>query len=359
RLGGGERGGAAGKRVEEVVELLEEETGRPVELPVVRCLAEGRTATLSADVALRHRDGTSIAIQQSAAPIQDRGGRVIGAVMVFHDASRERPLQRKLAYHASHDSLTGLINRREFEERLSAAVRAARERNAPPAALLYMDLDQFKVVNDTCGHAAGDLLLRQLAEVLRSHVRAGDVIARLGGDEFAVLLADCPLQCAVEIAEGLREAIANFRFVWRDGALQVGVSIGVVPIDASAENVGSVMSAADVACYVAKDHGRNRIHVYEEGDAPKRNQEMRWVARITRAREEERLELFYQPIVPIGDKGAVTQYELLLRMRDEHGELVPPDSFIPAAERYNLMPSLDRWVITQVLGSLVYREHRR
>ncbi len=359
QLTGWERREVQGKRVEEVIELVEEETGKRVEPPVVRCLAEGRTITLSADVVLKHRDGTSIAIQQSAAPIQDRGGRVIGAVMVFHDASRERQLQRKLAYHASHDSLTGLINRREFEERLSAAVRAARERNAPPAALLYMDLDQFKVVNDTCGHAAGDLLLRQLAEVLRSHVRAGDVIARLGGDEFAVLLADCPLQCAVEIAEGLREAIANFRFVWRDGALQVGVSIGVVPIDASAENVGSVMSAADVACYVAKDHGRNRIHVYEEGDAPKRHQEMQWVARITRAREEERLELFYQPIVPIGDKGAVTQYELLLRMRDEHGELVPPDSFIPAAERYNLMPSLDRWVITQVLGSLVYREHRR
>jgi len=360
QLTGWDRREVQGRRVEEVIELVEEETGRRVEPPVVRCLAEGRTITLSADVALMHRDGTSIAIQQSAAPIQDRGGRVIGAVMVFHDASRERQLQRKLAYYASHDSLTGFINRREFEERLSAAVRAAQQGKAPAAALLYMDLDQFKVVNDTCGHAAGDLLLRQLAEVLRSRVRAGDVIARLGGDEFAVLLADCPVPRAVEIADGLREAIANFRFVWRDGALQVGVSIGVVPIDASAENVGSVLSAADVACYVAKDHGRNRIHVYEEGDAAERHQEMQWVARINRAREDERLELFYQPIVPIGDdKEAVTQYELLLRMRDEHGQLVPPDSFIPAAERYNLMPSLDRWVITQVLSSLVYREHRR
>jgi len=359
QLTGWDRRDAQGKRVEDVIELLDEESGRTVEPPVVRCLAEGRTITLSGNIALMHRDGTSIAIQHSAAPIQDRGGRVIGAVMVFHDVSRERQLHRKLSYYASHDSLTGFINRREFEERLSGAVRTAQQGGAPASALLYMDLDQFKVVNDTCGHAAGDLLLRQLAEVLKARIRAGDVIARLGGDEFAVLLTDCPVQRAVEIADNLREAIASFRFVWRDGSLQVGVSIGVVPIDENAENVGSVLSAADVACYVAKDLGRNRIHVYEEGDAAERHQEMQWVARINRAREEERLELFYQPIVPIGDsEHAVTQYELLLRMRDEHGELVPPDAFIPAAERYNLMPSLDRWVITQVIGSLVYREHR-
>src|SRR5690606_16738226 len=217
------------------------------------------------------------------------------------------------------------------------------------------------VVNDTCGHAAGDLLLRQLAEILKARVRAQDVIARLGGDEFAVLLADCSVQRAVEIADGLREAIAGFRFGWRDGSMQVGVSIGVVPVDRQAESVGSLLSAADVACYVAKDLGRNRIHVYEEGDAAERHQEMQWVARINRAREEERLELFFQPIVPIGAtrgtaNGAVPMYELLLRMRDGRGQLVSPTTFIPAAERYNLMPSLDRWVITQVTSSLIYRE---
>src|SRR5690606_19140331 len=359
QLTGWDRRDAQGKRVEDVVELLDEEKGTPVEPPVMRCLREGRTITLSADVALKHRDGTAIAIQQSAAPIQDRGGRVIGAVMVFHDASRERQLHRKLSYYASHDSLTGVINRRELEERLSAAVRAAERVGAAASALLYMELDQCQVVTDPCGHAAGGLLLPPLADILQPRLRAQDVIARLGGDEFAVLLADCPVQRAVEIADGLREAIAAFRFVWRDGSLQVGVSIGVVPIDSDSESVAAVMSAADVACYVAKDLGRNRIHVYEEGDAAERHQEMQWVARINRAREEERLELFYQPIVPIGDdERAVTQYELLLRMRDERGEIVPPDAFIPAAERYNLMPSLDRWVITQVMSSLVYREHR-
>lgn len=359
QLTGWERREAQGKSVQEIIELTDEETGAIVEPPVLRCLAEGRTVNLTASLVLRHRDGSSIAIQDSSAPIQDRSGRVIGAVMVFHDVSRERRLHRKLAYYASHDSLTGFINRREFEERLSAAVRAARQDGAPAAALLYLDLDQFKVVNDTCGHTAGDLLLRQLAEILKVRVRSEDVIARLGGDEFAVLLADCPVQRAVEIAEGLREAIANFRFVWRDSSMQVGVSIGVVPIDAESENVGAVMSAADVACYVAKDHGRNRIHVYEEGDAAERHQEMQWVGRINRAREEERFELYFQPIVPIGDvPDAVPQYELLLRMRDECGELVPPDAFLPAAERYNLMPSIDRWVITQAMSSLVWRPER-
>src|SRR5690606_11199826 len=300
QLTGWERRDAQGKRIEDIIQLTDEETGTAVEPPVLRCLSEGRTVGLSSNVVLWHRNGSSLAIQDSAAPIQDRSGRVIGAVMVFHDVSQERQLHRKLSYYASHDSLTGFINRREFEERLSAALRAVKSEAAEPHALLYLDLDQFKVVNDTCGHAAGDLLLRQLAEILKVRVRTADVIARLGGDEFAVLLSDCTVARATEIADKLREAIAEFRFGWRDGSMQVGVSIGVVPVDAEAESVGTLLSAADVACYVAKDLGRNRIHVYEEGDAAERHQEMQWVARINRAREEERFELYFQPIVPIG-----------------------------------------------------------
>jgi diguanylate cyclase (GGDEF)-like protein len=220
-----------------------------------------------------------------------------------------------------------------------------------------MDLDQFKVVNDTCGHSAGDLLLRQLGDLLRTRVPKTGALARLGGDEFAVLLPDHTMAAAAGIAESLREAIAAFRFAWRDNALQVGVSIGIVPVEASSESVATVMSAADVACYVAKDLGRNRIHVYEEGDAAERHQEMQWVARINKALEEERFELYYQPIVPIGGaQGQWPHYELLLRMRDERGELVAPTQFIPAAERYNLMPGLDRWVISHTLETLAYRE---
>ena len=198
---------------------------------------------------------------------------------------QERQLHRRLAYLASHDPLTGFINRRELEERLSTVLAAVKAEPGKTAALLYMDLDQFKVVNDTCGHSAGDLLLRQLGDVLRARVPKTGALARLGGDEFAVLLPDCTLAAAAGIAESLREAIAAFRFTWRDNALQVGVSIGIVPVEAASESVATLMSAADVACYVAKDLGRNRIHVYEEGDAAERHQEMQWVARInTRAR---------------------------------------------------------------------------
>lgn len=357
QLTGWERRAVQGKHIDEVIELKDDSGERGVESPIMRCLQDCRVVTLVDDAVLISRDGTPVPIQDSAAPIQDRDGRVVGAVMVFHDVSRERRLHRKLSYHASHDSLTGLINRREFEERLSGALRSVKEDGQRRFALLYMDLDQFKVVNDTCGHAAGDLLLRQLGEILQARVRTADVLARLGGDEFAVLLADCSVDDASRLADTLRQAIADFRFAWRDGSMQVGVSIGIVPVDAANDTVGGLLSAADVACYVAKDLGRNRIHVYEEGDAAERHQEMQWVARINRAREQERLELYFQPIVPIGAKrDDIPQFELLLRMHDENGGLVAPTSFIPAAERYNLMPSVDRWVIQEVLAELVYRQ---
>jgi diguanylate cyclase (GGDEF)-like protein/PAS domain S-box-containing protein len=356
QLTGWEARQAQGLPIESIISLTDEITGEAVVNPVARCLQEGRVVTLADNVVLVARDGSTIAIQDSAAPIQDRNGQVVGAVMVFHDVRQERQLHRRLAYLASHDALTGFINRRELEERLSTVLAAVKAEPGKAAALLYMDLDQFKVVNDTCGHSAGDLLLRQLADVLRARVPKTGALARLGGDEFAVLLADHTLATAAAVAESLREAIAAFRFSWRDSALQVGVSIGIVPVEAASDSVATLMSAADVACYVAKDLGRNRIHIYEEGDAAERHQEMQWVARINRALEEERFELYFQPIVPIGSgQGHWPHYELLLRMRDERGEIVAPTAFIPAAERYNLMPGLDRWVVSHTLETLAYR----
>ncbi|HET7924721.1 MAG TPA: EAL domain-containing protein, partial [Rhodanobacteraceae bacterium] len=353
QLTGWEAREVRGSPIETLIRLRDEVSGEAVANPVSRCLQEGRVVTLADNVVLVARDGSTIAIQDSAAPIQDRNGQMVGAVMVFHDVRQERQLHRRLAYLASHDALTGFINRREVEERLSTVLAAVRGEPGKTAALLCMDLDQFKVVNDTCGHSAGDLLLRQLGDVLRAHVPKNGVLARLGGDEFAVLLPDFTLPEATAIAESLREAIAAFRFTWRDSALQIGVSIGIVPVEARSESVATLMSAADVACYVAKDLGRNRIHVYEEDDAAARHQEMQWVARITRALEEERFELYYQPIVPIAaGLDHWPHYELLLRMRDERGELVPPTAFIPAAERYNLMPAIDRWVIRTALATL-------
>lgn len=353
-LTGWERRRAQGQPIEEILCLVDDQTGEPVTNPVRRALREGRVVGLSENVAMQTQNGGQIAIQDSAAPIQDTRGEVLGAVMVFHDVRHARQLHHKLSYQASHDSLTGLINRREFEERLTDALEQVSGEETPEHVLLYMDLDQFKVVNDTCGHTAGDLLLRQLGDLLQTKVRASDVLARLGGDEFAVLLSNCTLQEAVGVGEELREAISEFRFAWRDSNLQVGVSIGIVELGEENQDVNELLSQADVACYVAKDLGRNRIHVYREGDAAERHREMQWVARINQARDDSRFELFFQPIVPIAeDVDAMPKYELLLRMRTEAGDYVSPNAFIPAAERYNLMPSLDRWVIEQVFEKLV------
>ena len=340
----------------DVLSVIDESTRQPCESPVMRCLREGQVLGLAEHTVAVNRRGQEIAIQDSAAPIRDRAGNLIGAVMVFHDISKERRLHRALHYQASHDALTGLINRREFENRLTAAVDSVRDNPGCRHALLYLDLDQFKLVNDTCGHPAGDQLLRQITGVLQSRVRNGDTLARLGGDEFGILLQDCSLDQALRVAETLRQAIREYRFVWQDGGMAVGVSIGIVEITKEAPTVASVMSAADVACYAAKDQGRNRVQLYKPDDVPERHREMHWVSKLTRAREDSRFELFYQPIVAIGaDRGEREHFELLLRLRDESGSLVAPAEFIPAAERYNVMPSIDRWVVRQALDQLVHR----
>jgi diguanylate cyclase (GGDEF)-like protein len=212
------------------------------------------------------------------------------------------------------------------------------------------------LVNDTCGHPAGDQLLKQITGVLQSRVRVGDTLARLGGDEFGILLQDCPLDHALRVAEGLRQAIRDYRFVWQDGVSAVGVSIGIVEITSETSTVAGVMSAADVACYSAKDQGRNRVQLYKPDNMPERHREMHWVSKLTRACDESRFELFFQPIVPIGvNRYEREQFELMLRLRDESGSLIAPAEFIPAAERYNVMPSIDRWVVRQALDQLVHR----
>ncbi|MEA3180491.1 MAG: hypothetical protein QOI59_4014 [Gammaproteobacteria bacterium] len=351
---------ARGRPIGDVLNLVNEITREPIENPLMCALGRGESAAPADHSVLITRSGQEVAIQESAAPICDRQGRVIGAVIVFHDVTKERRLKRALSYQASHDALTGLINRREFDNRLHAAVLSA-QRGEGSYALLYIDLDQFKVVNDTCGHQAGDRLLRDVTGLLQTRVRASDTIARLGGDEFGVLLEGCTLEQATRIAEGVRQAIRDYRFMWGASTLSVGASVGVVQIKAETENVASIMSAADIACYAAKDEGRNRIHVYEQDGVSHRHREMHWVARVTRAVEENRLELFFQPIVPtsVADRSAPKQphfHELTVRLRDDDGHLVPPSEFIPAAERYNVMSIIDRWVVTQAVELLKERQ---
>ncbi len=356
-LTGWEIRNARGKAIEEIMTIVNAHTRATVDNPVKRCLKEGRVISLAENSVLITEAGNEVPIQDSAAPIRDRIGNVIGAVMVFHDVSKESRLFRQLSYQASHDAVTGLINRREFTNRLVEALDGTHENNEQTHALLYLDLDQFKVVNDTIGHTAGDELLLQISELVQANIRSTDVLARLGGDEFGILLERCTEERAMDVAEAIRSAVEEYRFEWQEAFTSVRCSIGVVLVTHECPNVGSVMSSADVACYSAKDMGRNRIHLYQDSDASLRHEEMKWVSRITSAVEEGRLELFYQPIIGIGKDKSKSRghYELLLRMRDENGELVQPDMFIPAAERYNLMSKLDRWVIHEALTELVDR----
>jgi len=287
-------------------------------------------------------------------------GQVIGGVLVFHDVSEARELNRRLSYHASHDMLTGLVNRREFEARLERALKMGRAREAQ-YALCYMDLDQFKIINDSCGHMAGDALLGQLGALLKSKIRWRDTLARLGGDEFGVLLENCTLEEAIETAEALLKAVQDFRFVWEDRSFRLSASIGVVPIAPETASVAELLTAADSACAAAKESGRNRVQTWQENDIDlmRRRREMQWAARINNALEESRFELFRQPIMPLQEDIKGAHYELLLRMRDEQGQIIAPDVFINAAERYGLTPNIDRWVISNALRWLVSEADER
>jgi diguanylate cyclase (GGDEF)-like protein len=276
------------------------------------------------------------------------------AVLVVRRASART---RHISYQASHDSLTGLINRRRFEEDLRALVKRGNQEDATHA-LLYMDLDQFKVVNDTCGHAAGDELLRQLSTELKRHIRKADVLARLGGDEFGVLLYDCGGEEAVRIAKNLTNVARKYRFLWQDNRYVVGVSIGLVSIPSVNRDVAELMSLADSACYAAKEEGRNRIYVYNEDDEglSRRQTEMRLTSRITRALQEDRFALYCQEIVSAQPEGQPSHYEVLVRMCERGGRLLLPGQFIPAAERYGLIGELDQWVLGNALRWLAGRD---
>jgi diguanylate cyclase (GGDEF)-like protein/PAS domain S-box-containing protein len=351
---------AMGKPVEEIFRAFHEETCEPLENPLTVAIRRARPIKSVRPMLLIRRDGNELYVESTAAPIRDGGGKTAGGVLVFHDVSESRELNRRLSYHASHDLLTGLVNRREFENRLERALKSAKARESS-YALCYLDIDQFKIVNDTCGHSAGDALLGQVGALLKSKVRWRDTLSRLGGDEFGVLLESCSLDEAMRMAETLREAVRNFRFTWEERVFRLGASIGVVPITADNEDVASILSAADSACAAAKEQGRNRVHSFAENDIElmRRRREMQWAARITAALEEGRFELFRMPIQPLQKKIEGAHYELLLRMRDENGRIVAPDNFIAAAERYGITPNIDRWVIENAFRWLVSEADER
>ncbi len=258
--------------------------------------------------------------------------------------------EKRLTFIARHDVLTGLPNRAAFDLRLDELLLDAHEENHTHV-LLYMDLDQFKVVNDTCGHVAGDHLLRQITEILKNDIRQGDILARLGGDEFGVLLPYCGIKVALKIAHKMRQTVMDFRFTWQDKTFSIGISIGMVPITPDSESREALLSLADALCYTAKDNGRNCVEVYQgetQGNS-NRQAEMHWVSRLNDAMEEKRIVLMYQPIQAITGDDLKDHYEILIRLQQANGELIAPGAFLPAAERYNLMPRLDRYVVESTL----------
>lgn len=344
---------ADGRPLASVFHVVDETSGQPIACPVAKCLQTLRPVYLEDGAVLIGRHGERHDVQDSAAPVLTPRGDVIGAVLVFQDITTARALQRKLAHSAMHDALTGLPNRIWFEQRLREACESAREFDQHHA-LCFIDLDRFKIVNDTAGHAAGDVLLRELGHVIRSQVRPGDLLARLGGDEFALLLRNCSVDQGERVCLKVIDAIHARRFPWEGRVYDVGASVGITAIDREAPPLGELMSRADVACYAAKAAGRNRVSVYrrDESDARRHHRELQVAAGIHSALEANRFRLFAQEIRALGPEPASTpasHIEILVRMLDEHGGLVMPGAFIPAAERYDLMGHVDRWVIQHVL----------
>jgi diguanylate cyclase (GGDEF)-like protein/PAS domain S-box-containing protein len=345
---------AKGLPIQALFRLVDETHHRQATNPIDVVLNEDRTIEAAANILLQRNDGIEIPVVHSAAPIRDRSGALVGVVLVLHDVSRERQYAAKLSYQASHDALTGLINRNEFERRLSLALQSAAQIGRHHS-IMYLDLDQFKVVNDTCGHAAGDQLMRQVSALLLTCLREGDTLARLGGDEFGVLLENCQPDAALRIADKLRQTVTEFHFAWGQLRFNIGVSIGVVNVDDGLFTLAEVLRAADTACYMAKEKGRNRVQVYhpDDNELTVRQGEMEWVGRLQKALDENRFLLYSQDIVPVnGPAEEGIHCELLVRMLDEQGQMVPPMAFIPAAERYNLMPAVDRWVVRTALATL-------
>lgn len=341
-----------GKPLRNYFNIINGLTREPEPNPIDVCLRENTVVGLNDNSILVGKDGTEYGIEDSAAPISNHEGKVVGAVMVFYESCAIQRENHMLSFHASHDSLTRLINRREFERRLSELMMRAKN-SGKRHALCYLDLDQFKIVNDTCGHIAGDKLLRQITYLFQEKVRDADILARLGGDEFGLLLENCTLKDAIHIAEGLRKIAKAFRFVWEGKSFDISVSIGVVPILPDSASPAEILSDADAACFAAKDKGRNCIQVYEPGniELARRHGEMQWVSRITEAMEESRFTLYSQAIMPLNDT-APQHIEILIRMLERDGKVIAPMAFIPAAERYNLMQDIDRWVITSSFSSI-------
>jgi len=353
-LTGSGAAGALGKLLEDIVSLVDETDRRLLSDPVHQALTTGAPVNLSRRALLLSRtNGNERSIELSASPIRNSAQELIGAVVLLHDVTEMRGLARQMSYQATHDALTGLVNRREFERRLEEAIESG-HRGDGQHVLCYLDLDRFKIVNDSSGHLAGDSMLREVAKLLRDAVRDSDTVGRLGGDEFGTLLVGCPLDKARQIADDLTRSVGEYRFVWKDKIFNIGVSVGLVEISRESGTLEELLAAADTACYVAKKQGSGRVVVYSARDEAlaRHTGEIQWLQRLQGALKENRFHLYQQVIVPAhGDDGGPA-LEVLLRLQDEAGHELPPSEFMRAAERYRLMGLVDRWVVQTTFAAL-------
>ena len=337
-----------GMPLHKVFKIVNEKSRLPVENPVEICINENRTVGLAHQTLLISHNGGEYGIEDSAAPIRDFNGNTIGAVLVFHDVTAQRQMANEMTYRATHDSLTGLLNRIELEDILAKLLIDVRGPSANHA-LMYIDLDQFKIINDTCGHGAGDKLLREIARLMESCIRSTDKIARIGGDEFAVILENCESDSAMKIADQLCKSVDEYRFQHFDKRFHIGASLGLVIIDKPWPSVTSLMQAADNACYDAKNEGRNRVklHFDANGIVDARRNEMHWIALIEDALENDKFTLYCQRILPF-DNNKNMHGEVLIRMKDGLDKLISPGLFLPVAERFHIASRIDKWVIRKV-----------
>jgi diguanylate cyclase (GGDEF)-like protein/PAS domain S-box-containing protein len=344
---------ALSKQLSEIFKVYSDTTNEEIDYPIQACIEHGEIIRHDALLNLLRKDGERFVIRDTATPIRDPEQKIVGAVLIFDDFSTIQAMAEKLSYQASHDDLTGIFNRREFEAQLEHALQQAIHYQVENS-VCYIDLDQFKIVNDTCGHVAGDELLKSLTQILKGKIRHHDIFARLGGDEFGIILKDCPHDKAEELADLIRKTVQEFVFFWEQQKFQIGASVGLVHLSDKFNSVSEIMIASDSACYIAKEKGRNRVHVYVENDDDqiRRAGEMRWMQRIQHAIEVDNLVLYAQTIQPLSaDAQLPMHYEFLLRLK-EHDVIHTPYSFLPAAERYNLMPEIDKWVITNALSAI-------
>lgn len=331
----------------EVFYLTYGHESRPLQLPMLNNKEEQDYPFLFNNCLLANKKSALINVEGSIGVIKDRNGNIEGQVLAFRDTTEMQRLSDTINYQASHDTLTGLANREEFSARLEMVLENAKQRDSAHS-LVYLDIDQFRVVNDLCGHTAGDELLLKTTRIIRSVIRSSDISARLGADEFGILLEEAQVEQALEIAKRLQSRLAEDKLVWEKHVFNINTSIGIVPIDSTSDSTHSVLAAADDACFIAKDEGGNKIKIYsdEENRFVQRRGEMQWISRLTKALEEDRFVLYHQPIESLTDsQSPIRKSEVLIRMIDTDNKIIMPADFIPAAERYNLMPAIDRWVI--------------